>query len=127
MMGAVTLTACKPSLRVHGASRIHASYRTGSLNASVPIEFDVLTVAAAGEAALLERGYVIARREGTQGRMTIVADTPAGAERQWIERTVIFKAAQRNRGSHIEISVRPIPNEPETRAVLDGTLLRLGL
>lgn len=118
---------CAPSLAAHGRSRTLGTYNGLALSATVPMRFDVLTVAAAGEAALIERGYVISRKEGTQGRTTIVADTPAAGQRQLIERTVIFRAIQRNRNVKIEVSVRPMPNEAEPRAVLDATLARLGL
>ncbi len=91
------------------------------------MEYDVLTVAAAGEAALLERGYVISRKEGTQGSATIIADTPSAGARQLIARSVVFKAIQRNQSVKIEVQVKPFPNEAEPRAVMDATLARLGL
>lgn len=126
LAGAAAL-GCAPSLAVHGQSRTLATYNGVELSASVPPQFDVLTVAAAGEAALIERGYVIARKDGTQGRTTIIADTPAASHRQLTERTVVFRAVQKNRAVRIEVTVRPLPNEAEPRAVLDATLARLGL
>lgn len=127
LLFALAGVGCKPSLAMHGQSRTLASFNGIELSATVPMEFDVLTVAAAGEAALIERGYVIARKDGTQGRTTIIANTPAAEHRQLMERTVVFRAVQKNRAVRIEVKVRPLPNEAEPRAVMDATLARLGL
>ncbi|RMH27488.1 MAG: hypothetical protein D6693_05240 [Planctomycetota bacterium] len=87
---------------------------------------DVLTAAAAGEAALAERGYVISRREGTAGRMVVVGRTPAAGWRRHTDRTVTFRAIRRMRGVRVEVVISPLPNEAESRAVLAAALGRVG-
>ena len=123
----VSLTGCKPSLGWHGRTNTFATYNGRELSARLPATIDVLTAAAAGEAALIGRGYVIGRREGTQGKTTIVGQTPAADWRRHVDRSVVFRAIQRKRGVHVEIHINPLPNEAESRAVLETTLAQLGM
>lgn len=114
------------SIQSHGSSHTLAIYSSGSLRAHLSRGVDVMTAAAAGEAALIERGYVIVRREGTQGRMTLRGATPDAGRRRHFARSVVFRAFQRNRGVRIEIQMDPLPNEAESRAILDATFAHLG-
>ena len=124
---AAGLTGCAPSLGWHGRSGTFATYNGRELSARLPARLDVMTIAAAGEAALIGRGYVITRREGTQGKSTVVGKAPAADWRRHIERAVVFQASQRKRGVRVEIHINPLPNEAESRAVLETALAQLGM
>lgn len=117
---------CAVSIQSHGSSGTVATYSGGGLHTHLSRGVDVLTAAAAGEAALIERGYVIIKREGTQGRMTIRAITPEAGGRRHFTRSVVFRVFQRNRGVRIDIHMDPLPNEAESRAILDATFAHLG-
>jgi hypothetical protein len=114
-------------MQSHGASRTLATYAAGGLSTNLTRGVGVMTAAAAGEAALIERGYVIIKREGTQGNTTIRAITPEAGRRRHFTRSAVFRAFQRNRGVRIEIHMDPLPNEAESRAILDATFAQLGL
>jgi len=122
----IALGRCASSTQSQGSSHTLATYSGGSLSAHLSQGVDVMTAVSAGEAALLERGYVIVRREGTQGRMTLRATTPEAGRRQHFTRSVVFRAFQRNRGVQIEIQMDPLPKEAESRAILDATFAHLG-
>lgn len=124
---AIRLSGCTPTIAAQGQSGTIVTFSGLGLNARLPKEMDVLTVAAAAEATLLERGYVITRRHGTSGRTTIHAATPALGWRRHVERSVVFRAIQKNRTVQVEIAVDPMPSEAESRAIFDGTLAQLGL
>lgn len=118
---------CTPSLAVQGDSRTLAAFSGATLWAKMPAHIDVVTAAAAGEVALVERGYVIARREGTSGRTIVIGKTPAAGWRRHVDRTAEVRASQRGGGVRVEVSISPIPSQAETRAIFDAMLAQLGL
>lgn len=121
------MIGCAPHLKIQGDSRTLAVYSGATLAARMPARIDVVTAAAAGEAALEERGYIISRREGTSGRMVVVGKTPAAGWRRHTDRAVHFRAIRRPRGVRVEIHVGRVGDEAESRAILDATLASLGL
>lgn len=127
VLAAFGAAGCKPSLGWHGRSNTFATYNGRELSAHLPPRVDVLTAAAAGEAALISRGYVIGRREGTSGKTTIIGQTPAADWRRHVDRSVVFTAVQRKRGVEVEIHINLLPNEAESRAVLETALAQLGM
>ena len=125
---AATLVGCRTvTIAPQGKSKTIATYHTGVVSARLPETMDVLTAAAAGEAALLERGYVITRRTKTNGQSVLRATTPTAGWRRHFDRRVVFRAMQRNRSVRVDIVIDPFPDEAESRSILDATLAQLGL
>lgn len=124
---AIVPAACAPTLAVQGDSRTLAAYSGATLWAKMPEHVDVTTAAAAGESALVERGYVIHRREGTSGRSVVIGKTPAAGWRRHVDRTAEVRASQRRGGVRVEVSISPVPSQAESRAIFDAMLARLGI
>ncbi len=124
---AIVSTGCAPTLAVQGDSRTLAAYSGATLWAKMPEHVDVTTAAAAGEVALVERGYVIYRREGTSGRSVVIGKTPAAGWRRHVDRTAEVRASQRRGGVRVEVSISPVPSQAESRAIFDAMLARLGI
>lgn len=117
---------CSPSVGRLGSTGTIGVYSGRTLAARMPAGVDVLTAAAAGKAALIERGYVVSRREGTSGRVVVIGRTPAAGWRRHTDRTVTFRAIRKMRGVRVEVHITPLPNEAESRAVLSAALEQLG-
>ncbi len=124
---AAVSVGCAPTLAVQGDSRTLAAFSGATLWAKMPGHIDVATAAAAGEVALVERGYVIARREGTSGRAVVIGKTPAAGWRRHVDRTAEVRASQRRGGVRVEVSISPVPSQAESRAIFDGMLALMGI
>jgi len=124
----VFVAGCEATTTLHGARQTPAHYLpAGRLETQLPARLPVSATMAAGKAALLGRGYVIVRESATDEYGLIVGKTPALGMRRHVTRTVTVKSWRAAAGPEVVVEFGPLPDEIETKAVLDDMLALLDL
>jgi hypothetical protein len=117
------LPACQPSVASQGQNRdVLASYQFRTLKSRLGPEVQVLTVRAAAEQALRARGYVITNVTGAGDRSRVEAQA---AGQGTLDKLVVETWAG-DRFTGVSVTIEPLGDEAESRAVLDAMLNRLG-
>jgi hypothetical protein len=118
-----TLPACESTTSTVGQSETQAVYSMGSLQVELPPRFDVLTVTAAAEVTLRERGYTIthksanADRAAFYGRAATVGAIPQAD-------VVVSQTAG---GTGLSLKVGVFGDEVASRVLMEAILAKLGL
>lgn len=118
----VTLAGCASQVVPVGREGQPASYVVGTLSTDLNTDHDAITVAAAGEAALLSRGYVITRRTASQRECRYVGEYPGAAQRVSAE-IYLFNL---NSGLRLNVTVHPLGDLAESQSIMDAMLANLG-
>jgi hypothetical protein len=117
------MTGCKATPGYQGGHRaILATYRFRTLTADLPATVRVPAVVAAARQALADRGYAV-RPARTEDEGTLEATAPEASD---FERVVV-SARLTSGGTRVQVTVEPLGDQAESRAILDGILGRLGL
>ncbi len=118
------LTGCKAVPQNMGSGRsVQASYLRRTLTADVPATVRVPAAVAAADAALRDRGYAVTDSTATEDVGRVAAE-PRDAG--FLD-AVVVDVRVTGSGTRIEVTVRPIGNRAQSRAILDSILSRLGL
>lgn len=125
MLVAGAAVGCSPTVGYHGRSRVTAEHELGTLDATLPGTITVGAAAAAGEATLRSRGYVIVADRRTKGLSTVTGRRPARGLWRHISRTATFEARVGSRGVDVSVTIRPLGDEAEARAILGDALALL--
>jgi|GEM_PF-6783429 len=94
----------------------------GQARAVVPSVIGPAAIAAAGVKALQRRGYIVVRHHVTAGRIELLARAPVVPSRELLSRRVTIEARETSAGTTIEVSIAPLSDADEARAVLRHTL-----
>lgn len=113
---------CQSRVVPVGADGQPASFVLGTLATDLGPEYDVLTIQAAAEQALLRRGYVITRRTSTQREARLTGEYAGGRDGAACDITVF----NLHTGNRVQITVRPLGDLAESQSVMDATLAILG-
>lgn len=120
---AISLAAgCQSRVVPVGADGQPASFVLGTLSTDLGPEYDVLTIQAAAEQALLRRGYVITRRTSTQREARLTGEYAGGRDGAACDITVF----NLHTGNRVQITVRPLGDLAESQSVMDAILTILG-
>lgn len=120
--GLALLAGCRANPAPVGAAGTQAVYRLGSLDAVLPPQVPMLTIAAAAEEALLARGYSIVSAEATADRCRVVGLGPQAAD---YERVIVAGSAAAA-GPRVSVHVQPFGDEVASRVIMEALLARLG-
>ncbi len=116
------IQGCQSRVVPVGADGQPASFVLGTLSTDLGPEYDVLTIQAAAEQALLRRGYVITRRTSTQREARLTGEYAGGRDGAACDITVF----NLHTGNRVQITVRPLGDLAESQSVMDATLTILG-
>lgn len=116
------LAGCRAQPAPVGASGTPAIYEWGVLHAELPVNLDVLTVSAAAEVTLRERGYSITHRAGLADRAELLG-SPGGGYSIPDVLVVVSNAAQ---GTGLAVKVMPLGDEVYARVLMESILNKLG-
>ena len=89
----------------------------------------VPAVMAAAESALVQRGYSVVSRRGTEDSGRVEAVPPGARHSVWpgASERVLVSARVTPRGTQVKVTVEPLGDEAIARAILDDMLYRLGI
>lgn len=123
VLALLPLAACRPTPAYQGSTQqILATYRYRTLSSDLPPETRIPSIAAAGRATLLERGYSIQSESTTEEHAELSAVRP---DPDFLE-TMEIEVVAADSGPRIRITVEPLGDQPKSRAVLEGILAKLG-
>lgn len=123
------LTACAAEPVAQGDSRTPAAYSMGALKAVLPDSRRVQAVTAAADASLRARGYAVTATRATADSGHVYAKSPVRpgpfslSPATYVDVSAQIVAS----GTEVSIKVGDFGDEPESRAILDDVLRRLGL
>lgn len=108
--------------------RVLAAYSGRTLSTELPDNVRVPAIIAAGESALLNRGYSIVTRDATIDKGRVVGRPSDGGLAGYVGMDrVIISSKQSARGTRVWVTAEPLGDETLSRAVLDAILVRLGM
>lgn len=120
--GVLLAPGCTPKPVPAGRGDIMTTYSFGTLSAGLPPDLPVLTAAAAAESALRARGYVVVRRTSTADLARL--EGRRSGENSWDKAVITVRRSAD--GIAMDVKSEPWGNEPESRALLDAALARIG-
>lgn len=118
----VLVAGCKAKPAWQGRGDVLALYQFRTLSAEFPDQIGVPAVVASAEAALRSRGYAVTRSETTRDKGVVHAKKP---NPEMLEKVVVIVRLSRL-GTRVELRLDPFGDEPQSRAILDDMLVRLG-
>lgn len=125
MVGVGALAGCRSDLGTAGYRReITAAYRWRTLTCDLPAEVRIPAIVSAADAELRRRGYAVDRAAVTldEGRLT-----GQRYDNDRLERVVVNVQPLRNGEHRVQITIEPLGNQAQSRAILDGMLAQLGV
>ena len=127
--GGAMLVGCQsePNRQRHGP--VWATYSGPTLSAELGVDVRVPAVLAAAEAALVQRGYSVVSRRGTEdsGRIEALPPGAGRSGRPGVWEKVWVSARVTSRGTQVKVKFEPWGDEAISRAILDDLLYRLGI
>lgn len=130
LIAGVTGGGCQSRYAWQGdpGGRVLAAYSGRTLSTELPDDVRVPAIIAAGEAALLSRGYSIVTRSATIDTGRVVGRRADGGLAGYVGfDRVIVSSKQSARGTRIWVVAEPLGDETLSRALLDAILVRLGM
>ncbi len=127
--GSAMLGGCQsePNRQRHGT--VWATYSGPTLSAELGVDVRVPAVLAAAESALVQRGYSVVSRRGTEdsGRIEALPPGVGRAGKPGVWEKVWIAARVTSRGTQVKVTAEPWGDEAISRAILDDLLYRLGI
>ena len=117
------LGGCATRTQYQGERGLVGSYRAGTLSSVLPADVRVPAIMAAADAMFRDRGYTIVESSSTEDSGRMIARPPrySSYPRMFMRVDVV------ERGTQVQFTYEPLPNEEVCRASLDALLRKLGM